>query len=198
MLPCSSSFPYVFLLRSCPETLFYPVCDAQNQQTFTSPCAAGCVLPAVGGATGVSYEGCACATGEGGVVLLGECEAQCDTYVPYLIIVALCVFCTFLNASPATTLVLRSTPSSFHPVALGLRTSVVTLIGVVPASLLYDWLFISSCREGAEVLNSCGDFEACMDSNYTQLSLRFSYAALGPKLLSAVFFYLAHRDYKRR
>eukprot|EP00457_Paulinella_chromatophora_P002074 gb/GEZN01002078.1/.p1 GENE.gb/GEZN01002078.1/~~gb/GEZN01002078.1/.p1 ORF type:complete len:819 (-),score=63.16 gb/GEZN01002078.1/:170-2626(-) len=174
----------------CSPNFIMKVCDVTTQQTFLSPCQAGCMGKAPNG----SYTGC-CAS-PSGVLEAGPCQGPCNSYKLFLVFASFFAFFSCLNLVPATALILRSIPTTFHHAGLGFRTFVFLVLGFIPSYLIFGSFFSSSCERWAE--GRCGYKGECMSMNQSKLRTAFFLGSLIPKLVSTCFFYMAYSDYKKR
>jgi MFS family permease len=114
----------------------------------------------------------------GGTATDGRCGSDCDLLVPFLLVLFLMMFATFLNNIPATTVVLKAVPHAQRTLAMGLQNFIFRLLGAVPAPLVFGALVDSACvlRE-----RRCGADGGCLEYDNWQLRVTFVLLGLVPK-----------------
>lgn len=193
----------------CSRTQFDPICGLDDVMYY-SPCYAGCSNEISLRDTKV-YTNCACinSTGVNLTLLLTEaedlpptthhpgsyqatnqmCSSHCPYLWPFVALVFLTMFFTFLSTMPALSATLRCVQDEQRSFALGIQWIKVRLIGTIPAPMLFGALIDETCILWQE---SCHEEDgACLvyDNQYMgryMLALAF----LG-KAASLLFFFLA-------
>ncbi|XP_077990339.1 solute carrier organic anion transporter family member 3A1-like [Glandiceps talaboti] len=139
---------------NCNQEFYAPIC-ATNGLTYFSPCYAGCQETA-----NTTFSSCTCitnSTSEGTDAVDGECARNCSNIMPFAVILASISFCVFLPQPAYLMIVVRSIKPDLKAYGIGLRAAVGTLIGDIPAPIIYGTVIDSVCILWNEL--SCGGGE---------------------------------------
>jgi hypothetical protein len=157
---------------------YYPICF--NNQTFYSPCHAGCSFWNDEN-DAVFADNCTCADSVNlpadlefdvtdfnpnqlPVVKAGYCSGdQCQNLGMILIIFFLAIMVTFMNNIPMTFVLMRCVPTEFSGLSLGMNDFVDKLLGDLPGGLVLGSLLDNSCavKDIKQDPLSCEDIESC-------------------------------------
>jgi sodium-independent organic anion transporter len=185
---------------NCAVSEYNPVCASYRPEppgerkgeppeglSFYSPCYAGCA----GGMspTQRSYANCSCAP-DGGPVTRGLCESKCSGLIGFLVLFGPMCFCTFSVGVPVLSVVLRCVDHSERAFALGIQWILIRLIGTIPASSVFGWLFDISCLR--RYIDPCsGEDGTCYVYNNKLLADLFLAFALIGQTATLLFLVLA-------
>ncbi|PNF24215.1 Solute carrier organic anion transporter family member 4A1 [Cryptotermes secundus] len=194
----------------CSRTQFDPICGLDDVMYY-SPCYAGCTQEISLRDTKV-YTNCACvnstdgnltkfleeAEGESALVhnfgsyqaMNQMCESQCPYLWPFVVLVFLTMFFTFLSTMPALSATLRCVQDDQRAFALGIQWIKVRLIGTIPAPMVFGALIDETCILWQE---SCHEDEngACLVYDNEYMSRYMLALAFIGKAASLLFFFLA-------
>lgn len=187
------------LIQSCNEDcgchtgLYEPVCDSEGTQYF-SPCHAGCSTKS---GDSKSYSSCSCIPPAPetnvSMVTIGKCQNNCKMLYVFLPLIFVAIFLLFVPSPPAVAATLRCIHDSHRTLGLGLKWFIVRLLGTVPGPILFGAIIDNTCILWRE---KCGKHASCWIYNNEQLSFNFFIFVGSFKVVSIIFFVLAHQLYK--
>jgi len=192
----------------CSRTQFDPICGLDDVMYY-SPCYAGCSNEVSLRDTKV-YTNCACinSTGVNMTSLLTEAETPPSTYHPgsyqatnqmcsslcpylwpFVALIFLTMFFTFLSTMPALSATLRCVQDDQRSFALGIQWIKVRLIGTIPAPMVFGALIDETCILWQE---SCHEENgACLVYDNQYMGRYMLALAFIGKAASLLFFFLA-------
>ncbi|EDV23255.1 uncharacterized protein TRIADDRAFT_1133, partial [Trichoplax adhaerens] len=147
----------------CEINTFNPICDMKNKITYFSPCHAGCQSKQPSEMYKEVYYNCSCIQGSRQLnatfdAVKNYCPRNCTVFVPFLVLLGILVFLSYLNLVPATQLIIRCVPDSQKSFALSVEFFFVQLIGTIPGPLLIGYFIDTSCVLWNE---QCGERKFC-------------------------------------
>lgn len=146
----------------CSPTFFKPVCGPDGASTYFSPCFAGC--------TGINntidfsvYTNCKCLYDDKQVIapsdaLEGFCTLNCNTFLPYIIILSLSTMISSTARFGNSLITLRCVESRDKSLALIVMGTVLSTLVFIPYSILFGSVSDSSCLIWEE---QCGKVGNC-------------------------------------
>ncbi|XP_021915688.1 solute carrier organic anion transporter family member 4A1 isoform X3 [Zootermopsis nevadensis] len=195
----------------CSRTQFDPICGLDDVMYY-SPCYAGC-MHEISLHDSKVYTNCSCINSTAGnlTVILGDtdddpstlergfgsyqainrmCASQCPYLWPFVVLVFLTMFFTFLSTMPALSATLRCVQDDQRSFALGIQWIKVRLIGTIPAPMVFGALIDETCILWQE---SCYEDEngACLVYDNTYMGRYVLALAFIGKAASLLFFFLA-------
>ncbi|KAK6182182.1 hypothetical protein SNE40_009920 [Patella caerulea] len=170
----------------CDVKAYLPVCG-EDDRTYLNPCVVQCWNK-----TDTSYGGCM--ELDGGSVTTGICDTGCSTLIPYLIVYVLQSFIGTQAIVPSYLILIRSVPDIDKSVAIGLLVFTTSILGWLPAPIVYGLVIDGTCRVWNMVDGKQG---SCQLYYLDQLRARFLGLESVLKLFS-LFFYLVILFLSRR
>lgn len=171
------------------EQFYSPVCLDGNE-TFYNSCFLGCKEFDEETQQYVNCSGAFCGS-TFGVVKDGVCESSvCGLLYPFLFVIFIAVFFTFMNNVPAIIILLRTTDEGSGGLSLAYNDVVYKLIGGVPGAQIFALAFDSTCV----IFNkdACDDTSNCAFYDNPELRSYFTFVFGGVgKTLSLIMFSLA-------
>ena len=126
----------------CTTAFYQPVCD--EGATYFSPCHAGCREVKVAGGREISYSRCTCTSS--GSAAPGECGGQCPTMLWSSIIITTVGTSIGMSVLSAVSYTYnRVVSEADRTFAQGLRTCFTRAFGILPAPVLFGWIFDEFC-----------------------------------------------------
>lgn len=173
----------------CDFTDYFPVCGSDGRNYF-SPCQAGCA-----GKEKLIYTDCACVGGNS-TANPGLCSSDCNTGNMYgfitMTLIGSLVGC--IGIMPGFIFVIRSVSDKHKPLALGLASFLHSILGWMPAPMVFGRIVDSSCRIWS---SSCKDQGACAKYDLEDFRIKRTtfqiVCALIVLCLHSVNFFLARR-----
>jgi organic anion transporter 4A len=123
---------------SCPDNLLDPVCGSDSL-TYLSPCHAGC--SSITNSTG--FSDCSCVAG--GSAIRDICPTSCNLLVPFLLVMFVNVFITFIVVPPLLIAGMRSVDASEQSLEVGLQTVLSSLVGNIPGPVAFGYSLDRAC-----------------------------------------------------
>ncbi|XP_025078215.1 solute carrier organic anion transporter family member 3A1-like isoform X2 [Pomacea canaliculata] len=157
----------------CDSQVFSPVCD--GEQTFVSPCHAACNAS---DSFSKTYVGCMLARNQ--TVTVGMCSYTCHLMIPFIVTQALAIGLSSACVTPIYVTVLRSVAEADKTLALGLLAFVISLVGIVPAPIVFGAVIDATCRLWKK---ECGRAGSCDVYDVTTLRRRYIGLQVGASLL---------------
>ncbi|KAK6626495.1 hypothetical protein RUM44_008968 [Polyplax serrata] len=134
---------------SCQLIGYSPVCFEKGDQSFFSPCHAGCTQMGEG-----TYSNCSCLPEPTDIVRQGPCRVNCMS--TFVIFVAIQCLIQMIGCSGRITNVLinyRAVEAKDKPLAQGLCLFMISLLAFIPGPIIYGRVIDSSCTVWD---NKCG------------------------------------------
>ncbi|XP_067680089.1 solute carrier organic anion transporter family member 3A1-like [Haliotis asinina] len=122
----------------CSGTSFLPVCGADHV-TYSTPCQAGCWNH-----TGDVYSNCSRV--EGMTATPGICDNGCNYLIPYIATSVIMTMFATVALLPHYMVFLRSVEERDKAIAMGMLNFVTTLLGWLPAPIVYGKVIDSACK----------------------------------------------------
>ena len=195
---------------------YYPVCF--NNQTFYSPCHAGCSFWNDENDV-VFADNCTCANANNlsddiefletefnpnqlPAVEAGYCSGdKCSNLMMILLIFFLAIMVTFMNNIPMNVVLMRSVPTEFSGLSLGMNDFVDKLLGDLPGGLVLGSLLDGSCavKDIKTDPLSCETIESCALFNNDEMvghwaGIGFIGKCLSFVLLGITFWFITKDD----
>ncbi|CAF1289550.1 unnamed protein product [Rotaria sordida] len=201
-----SSFLFLFLTFSCPElkfeyspcttnntaccqNVYRPVCMVNNtRKMFLSPCHYGCTNQTTLSDDNTNYySSCNCA-GDSTVRLT---ETACRfRRIPCIMIFALTmtgatlvVFFTAFIQVPLLQVLLYSVPLPYQSMALGLRQTIVRVLGQTTGPLLFGFVFDQSCLVW---LTDCYGRQTCKVYDNRRMGISMALSGFSTRIISGI------------
>mmetsp|Transcript_11504 Transcript_11504/g.23577 ORF Transcript_11504/g.23577 Transcript_11504/m.23577 type:complete len:700 (+) Transcript_11504:176-2275(+) len=195
------------------DQAYYPVC--YNNRTFFSPCHTGCSYwnDDIGA---VYADNCTCADAsiEGltfdetdfnptglPVVEKGYCkDDQCGSLMMILGVFFIALVVTFMNNIPMNIVLMRSVPTEFSGLSLGMNDVIDKLLGDLTGSLILGAQFDTACSVKDIKIDplSCEEIESCALFDLAEMNTHWSTLGFLGKALSFAFccitFYFITKD----
>lgn len=129
---------------SCSPTNYSPVCSLSTQETYFSPCHAGCSSVSQLNNT-LQFEDCACINDPIQTVKLQPCPSTCSksNFILYLFIFMTIVLVHSTSEVGSMLLTLRCVEKRDKAMALGLVQFAIGLFGNVPCPIVYGLVIVS-------------------------------------------------------
>ncbi|XP_053382717.1 solute carrier organic anion transporter family member 2B1-like [Mercenaria mercenaria] len=146
----------------CTMTPYLPMC--LGEQTFYSPCHAGCSSEIQG-----VYSNCTAANSDGsmtGTVTPGLCGGECSYLLPFIVLNAFSSLIGTMTISPSYVTMLRSVPDKDRAMAVGLQSFLMALLVFLPAPIVYGGVFDSLCLLWK---STCSGKGACLLYDVTEM-----------------------------
>ncbi|CAF0810350.1 unnamed protein product [Rotaria sp. Silwood1] len=197
-----SSFLFLFLTFSCPELKFeYSSCTTINtaccqnvyhpgnsRRMFLSPCHYGCTNQTTFSSNTTSYySSCNCATDSAVRLTEAACRFR---RIPCTMIFALTmtgatlvVFFTAFIQVPLLQVLLYSVPLPYQSMALGLRQTVVRVLGQTTGPLLFGFVFDQSCIVW---LKDCYERQTCKVYDNRRMGISMALSGFSTRIISGI------------
>ncbi|OWF52798.1 Solute carrier organic anion transporter family member 2A1 [Mizuhopecten yessoensis] len=126
---------------NCDVMDYFPLCGSDGQNYF-SPCQAGCT-----GKDQLLYTNCACVSGNA-TATPGLCPSDCNTWNLYgfLAMSFIGSFVACIGIMPGFIFVIRSVNDRQKPLALGLGSFLYSILGWLPAPMIFGSIVDSCCK----------------------------------------------------
>ncbi|XP_047145428.1 solute carrier organic anion transporter family member 4C1 [Hydra vulgaris] len=171
---------------------YKPVCSVEDQQTFYSPCYAGCSK--INFLDGM-YHNCTCLPPNVTKVIESRCTPSCKLFPLFAVCAFLLMIFTFLNNVPVLNATFRVVPADLGSFAMGFQQVFVRFLGFIPAPTIFGKLIDSSCKLWEK--DECtGETANCLEYDNTDFRLNLFLIAVIVKFLAAIFLFLAYKFYK--
>ena len=121
---------------SCSNLAFNPVCGSDSIM-YLSPCHAGC------SSFNSNFTNCACI--DGGSARRVNCSTECSHLIPFVIIMFVNIFITFITLNPVVIATMRSVPERERSLAIGLRLFISQLAGNIPGPIVLGYFIDRIC-----------------------------------------------------
>ena len=141
---------------NCNTGFYEPIC--LNDQTYFSPCYAGCEVK---NETENSFSMCSCVADNSDVATLGECEDEDDCATKSISFLALMFFVIFFEFLPPTIVpiaTLRSVDPKLKSLSMGLQWNILRLLGTIPGPIALGAMLDKACTIWQE---TCGELGSC-------------------------------------
>uniref|UniRef100_A0A7M5XGD7 Solute carrier organic anion transporter family member n=1 Tax=Clytia hemisphaerica TaxID=252671 RepID=A0A7M5XGD7_9CNID len=176
----------------CSIRYYKPVCSVVDQQTYFSPCHAGCSNNHTVTIDGEKhFQNCSCVAS---LVKDGRCTPECNLFPLFFVCAFLMMFFTFMNNVPMLMATLRVVPEGQGSFAMGFQQIFVRFLGFIPAPTLFGSLIDKSCKLWHE--DECTDSKtSCLE--YENEDFRYYLFILGAvtKVLTFIFLFAAYKTY---
>lgn len=182
--PCNSDC-------TCDFDRYEPVCGADGL-TYFSACHAGCTVEPSDG----SYTTCGCVSTDGGTTFgasasVGKCDNGCDALVPFLFMLFLIMFFTFMNNVPATQVILRAVEPQHRSLAMGFQSLLFRGLGAIPGPIVFGAIIDRFCVFEETLCAGTDTTGSCWEYDNWGLRRSFVLLAVIPKLLSIATFFIS-------
>ncbi|KAL3200620.1 hypothetical protein MRX96_012902 [Rhipicephalus microplus] len=179
----------------CPIENYDPVCG-KDRLTYYSPCFAGCKRDYIYEHVKV-YTDCQCISHPGvdTMVLWGlpqkvqadrrKCVHECNALFAYMSGIFIYTFFTFFLCTPGVSATIRCVDEHLKAFSLGFQWMMVTLLGAIPAAVLFGFVIDNSCVLWNTV---CEQLGACAVHDNEVMSRNLFTAVIVLKTLSMLFF----------
>lgn len=169
----------------CTPEFMEPVC--LNNQTYFSPCHAGCTQESING----TIAGCGCAADQ--IAFEGYCpnpdQQKCDDdFDIMLILVFLTIFFEFMSDTTVPIAILRAVNPEFKGLSMGLYWIIVKLFGYIPSPLIGGALIDGACTVWKQ---SCEGVGFCWLYDDDKMFSAIMWAPMITKGINIIFFLLA-------
>ncbi|XP_043190630.1 solute carrier organic anion transporter family member 4A1-like isoform X1 [Amphibalanus amphitrite] len=172
----------------CGSGRFEPICGPDGI-TYFSACHAGCSAP--GATSGVD---CRCMDDSAeGLSAPDRCAGACPYLALIVITQSVAAFCTFVGTSPSSTAIFRSVAPRQRPLAMGISTTVLRIVGTIPGPIIFGALIDRSCQLWG---SPCSGPSHCLVYDNWWMSRYLMGATLMWKFSSFIFYNLAWIFYK--
>ncbi|XP_069123732.1 solute carrier organic anion transporter family member 2B1-like [Argopecten irradians] len=139
---------------ACDEEKFFPICGSDGVN-YHSPCYAGCLESLRGGGI---YQNCTC-IGDGGTARAGLCDKECNTLIPWCAVTFIGSLTGMAKAILSFIAKIRCVEDRDKSTAMGVQSFCLSLLGFVPAPLLYGWIIDKTCLIW---MSGCSGSGACL------------------------------------
>ncbi|KAK7491737.1 hypothetical protein BaRGS_00016993 [Batillaria attramentaria] len=146
----------------CDVSQFLPVCG--GRQSFLSPCHAGCTKAA----NSSVYKDCGFTAD--GYASLGLCDPACYLLIPFIVVQVLSTGVGTSAVTPVYVTILRSATERDKTLAMGLVSFIMSLIGFIPAPIVYGAVIDTACVLWS---STCGKTGACALYDVNRLRQRY-------------------------
>ncbi|XP_002169449.1 solute carrier organic anion transporter family member 4C1 isoform X1 [Hydra vulgaris] len=177
---------------NCNQQYYKPVCSVEDQQTFYSPCHAGCSKASF--LNGIYYN-CTCLPPDVIKVIENRCTPSCKLFPLFAVCAFLLMIFTFLNNVPVLNATFRVVPADLGSFAMGFQQVFARFLGFIPAPTIFGKLIDSSCK--------LWDIDECTEETtncleYDNTDFRFNLFLIGVvvKFLATFFIFLAFKFYR--
>ncbi|ELU10514.1 hypothetical protein CAPTEDRAFT_116572, partial [Capitella teleta] len=173
----------------CASNFVEPVCGSDGV-TYFSPCHAGCSQKMQAMAyKWQNYTDCSCidrSNGGAAMATNGPCPRDCQTLVPFMMMVFLMTFVVSCTQMPLLMITLRSVAEEERAFALGLQFVILRLLAYIPSPILFGSVIDSSCTVWK---TKCGGLRgSCLLYDLVMFRHKFVGVAAALKLAAAGFF----------
>ncbi|EDV23254.1 uncharacterized protein TRIADDRAFT_58340 [Trichoplax adhaerens] len=177
----------------CGINTFYPICDLESKITYFSPCLAGCQSSQRSDTYKEVYYNCSCIQGSRQSnrtfdAIKNYCPRNCIIFIPFLVVVGILVFLTYINLMLDTQLLLRCVPDSQKSFALSIEWVFIQLIGTTLGPLLIGYSIDASCILWNE---QCGEKKFCWLYNNANMTNWISGLASLLRGIATIFSFIA-------
>ncbi|KAG1652451.1 Solute carrier organic anion transporter family member 2B1 [Nymphon striatum] len=175
---------------SCDVNTFDPICVQNTHKSYFSPCLLGCKDIQNNHNSTKQYEECSCLETQSEssmgnwTVVGGRCQNDCDSHkMKYLGLVG--VFMAFYGSSSIGHFLvgLRSVDKVDKTLAQGLQSVVFSLLGFIPAPLIFGEIFDSACILWDV---ECGHEKSCLVYDLNFIRYSFHFIPFGGLFISAI------------
>ncbi|XP_067671615.1 solute carrier organic anion transporter family member 74D-like [Haliotis asinina] len=125
----------------------------------------------------------ACVAQSSAVVIPGVCDDHCPFLYYHITILFIVGLCMSLGSTPTAIFIVRCTEERDQAVAMGLFSFSISLIGLLPAPILFGAVVDSTCTIWS---TTCGERGACALYDVVNMRLRMTGLALGLRLAALV------------
>jgi len=181
--PTQSTSPYIASCNaqcSCPTNRFDPVCGSDSLM-YLSPCLAGCSQNSASD----NFTDCACVMDGGGTAERTTCDSDCSYFLPFVLIIFLAIFMTFLASMPSVVASLRCVRKEEKSLGLGLQSIILRLIGSIPGPVLFGSFLDRACILWEP---SCDEHGSCLLYNNYQMAVFMLVICILGKATSVLFY----------
>ncbi|XP_013392081.1 solute carrier organic anion transporter family member 5A1 [Lingula anatina] len=174
---------------------------------YLSACHAGCHVVDVTHIDGMTesvknYSNCACLglsspLADGWSVVEGKCSRECNTFIPFVLLLFLVVFLICCAQNPALIITLKSVSSSSErSFALGMQYFLLRAVAFIPAPIYFGYLFDTQCILWQPSCEN-GKQGACWEYSIENLPYTMFGMACGLRILGFIFILLTYLSIKR-
>ena len=175
----------------CSST-YLPVCDETNQQTYFSPCAAGCLTRH----NSSTFLECSCVPDTSSLVA-GYCPTDCNTpLMAFLVTQFVLNFILGLGRVGNLLVHVRCVEESDKALGMAIQEISLALIAFIPGELMFGWLVDSACLPGMWADTGCGQTGNCLAYDLPDFRTKLFGASAVSFGLAAVFDGLVWRGVK--
>ncbi|XP_046584229.1 solute carrier organic anion transporter family member 3A1-like [Haliotis rubra] len=167
-------------LCSCDSTSYFPVCG-DDGMTYFSPCFAGCTNQTLS-----MYGGCSKVTS--GQTTAGACVSDCPYFYYYIAADMIQKLIGTMSILPIYLILIRSVEGRDKATAFGLFTFLSSLLGYLPAPIVFGYIIDSACLIWER---PCGVSGACGQYNLESLRVRLKAVESALKVAALIFFGVA-------
>ncbi|KAK7115648.1 solute carrier organic anion transporter family member 2B1-like [Littorina saxatilis] len=164
----------------CDVTQILPVCD--GNQTFLSPCHAGCTRSV----NTTHFADCSLAGAREAEV--GFCSPGCYLLIPFIVVQVLSSAISSTTITPCYVTILRTMSEHDKTLGLGLLSFTMSLVGFMPGPIVYGAVIDQACLIWS---SSCGKTGACALYDVTRLRHNYIGVEVGGKAVALLLLALA-------
>ncbi|KAL3892414.1 hypothetical protein ACJMK2_004624 [Sinanodonta woodiana] len=183
--PCNSEC-------SCHTKFYEPVCDSDGLRYFSS-CYAGCSTTVIGGQV---FSNCSCVAIQPeqniSMVTTEACQSNCNLLNVFLPILCAAIFFSCVATVPCASSILRCVHDGDRTFGMATKLFTVRFAGSLPGPILFGAITDLTCTLWNE---NCGEKASCWIYDNYAFSLYYFFLILGFKIVTCVFFLLAHLLY---
>eukprot|EP00092_Neocalanus_flemingeri_P059873 GFUD01071710.1.p1 GENE.GFUD01071710.1~~GFUD01071710.1.p1 ORF type:complete len:633 (+),score=108.15 GFUD01071710.1:143-2041(+) len=170
---------------SCSDISFDPVCGS-NSIMYLSPCHAGCSSSFTS-----NFTDCDCIN-DGSAVRV-NCSTECPYLIPFVIMMLLNVFISFITLNPVVIASMRSVPDRQRSLAIGLQLFVRQAAGNIPGPIILGYFLDKTCWLWDK---DCGGESSCLAYDKWQLGMTMMVFSMICRASSIVLFFFAYQASK--
>jgi len=177
----------------CTSKYYKPICFEEKQETYFSPCHAGCQKE---NQIGDNFYNCTCIihASPNAYAKEGRCSADCD-YFPYFAIgMFLMIAVGFVNNVPILQCVFRVVPEGQGSFAMGFQQVFIRFLGFIPAPTVFGKLIDTSCNLW-QVDECTGESLNCLEYENADFRMNLFILGCATKFFTFLFIYLAYKSY---
>ncbi|KAG1652453.1 Solute carrier organic anion transporter family member 3A1 [Nymphon striatum] len=175
---------------SCDVNTFDPICVQNTHKSYFSPCILGCKVIQNNHNTTKQYEECSCLETQSEssmvnwTVVGGRCPNDCDSdKMKYLGLVVVFMACYGSSSIGHLLVSLRAVDKVDKTLAQGLQAIVFSLLGLIPAPLIFGEIFDSACILWDV---ECGHEKNCLVYDLDFIRYGFHFISFGGLFIAAI------------